>query len=159
MIKKYLHTRFRVSDLDRSIDFYSKILGLKLAESLRGQLARPGLPPTIPRTRRKPGTLSPASRWIERKTSPRGSQLAFLQAPGTDSEIELRAFPSSGKVEVPEDLVHLAFEVDDLKKCMADLKKAGYPITDGPTTTSGGTTFIFTEDPDRYEIELMQCPS
>ncbi len=123
MIKKYLHTRFRVTDLDRSVDFYSKILGLKL---------------------------------VERKTSPRGSQLAFLQAPGTDSEIELCSFPSSGKVEVPEDLVHLAFEVDDIEKCMAELKKAGYPITDGPTTTGGGTTFIFTEDPDRYEIELMQ---
>ncbi|MBI4384553.1 MAG: VOC family protein [Nitrospinae bacterium] len=125
MIKKYLHTRFRVADLDKSIHFYAKILGLKL---------------------------------LERKTSPRGSQLAFLQAPGTDSEIELCSFPSSGKVEVPEDLVHLAFEVDDIEKCMAELKKAGYPITDGPTTTSGGTIFIFTEDPDRYEIELMQCP-
>lgn len=125
MIKKYLHTRFRVSDLDKSIDFYAKILGLKL---------------------------------IERKTSPRGSRLAFLRAPGTDSEIELCSFPSSGKVEVPEDLVHLAFEVDDIEKCMAELKKAGYPITDGPTTTGGGTTFIFTEDPDRYEIELMQYP-
>lgn len=125
MIKKYLHTRFRVSDLDKSIDFYTQVLGLKL---------------------------------VERKTSPRGSQLAFLRAPGTDSEIELCAFPASGKVEVPEDLVHLAFEVENLGACVAKLKKAGFPITDGPTTTSSGMTFIFTEDPDKYEIELMQCP-
>jgi lactoylglutathione lyase len=124
MIKKYLHTRFRVSDMDKSLHFYTKILGLKL---------------------------------VERKTSPRGSHLAFLQAPGADSEIELCAFPSSGKVDVPEDLVHLAFEVKNIKECAQKLQQAGFPITDGPTTTSNGTTFIFTEDPDKYEIELMQC--
>lgn len=30
MIKKYLHTRFRVSDLETSIGFYTKVLGLKV---------------------------------------------------------------------------------------------------------------------------------
>lgn len=125
MIKKYLHTRLRVSDMDQSIRFYSKILGLKL---------------------------------IERKTSPRGSELAFLEAPGTDSEIELCAFPESGKVAVPEDLVHLAFEVENMEVCINRLKKAGVPITEGPVKTSNGTSFIFTEDPDKYEIELMEYP-
>lgn len=125
MIKKYLHTRFRVSDMEKSIQFYTEILGLKV---------------------------------IEQKTSPRGSKLAFLQAPGTDSEIELCSFPSSGKVEVPEDLVHLAFQVEDLDDCMKRLKKAGVPITEGPIKSSNGTAFIFTEDPDKYEIELMEYP-
>lgn len=125
MIRKYLHTRFRVSDMEKSIRFYTEILGLKI---------------------------------IERTTSPRGSQIAFLKAPGTDSKIELCSFPGSGKVEVPEDLVHLAFEVDDLEACMEHLKKAGVPITEGPVKTAGGTSFIFTEDPDKYEIELMECP-
>ncbi len=125
MIKKYLHTRFRVSDMEKSIEFYNKILGLKV---------------------------------IEQKTSPRGSKLAFLKAPGTDSELELCSFPASGKVEVPEDLVHLAFQVEDLKACMERLKKAGIRITEGPVKTSNGTAFIFTEDPDKYEIELMQYP-
>lgn len=125
MIKKYLHTRFRVSDMDQSLRFYTRILGLKL---------------------------------IERKTSPRGSELAFLQAPGTDSEIELCSFPASGRVEVPEDLVHLAFQVESLEVCINRLKKADVPITEGPIKTSAGTTFIFTEDPDKYEIELMEYP-
>jgi len=125
MIKKYLHTRFRVSDMEQSIRFYTEVLGLKV---------------------------------IEQKTSPRGSQLAFLQAPGTDSEIELCSFPESGKVEVPEDLVHLAFQVDNLEACMERLKQAGVPITEGPIKSSGGTSFIFTEDPDKYEIELMEYP-
>ena len=87
MITKYLHTRFRVSDMEKSIEFYSNVLGLKVKEQ---------------------------------KTSPRGSRLTFLQAPGTDSEIELCSFPSSGKIEVPEDLVHLAFRVDNLETCMKD---------------------------------------
>lgn len=125
MIRKYLHTRLRVSDMDQSLRFYTRILGLKLKE---------------------------------RKTSPRGSELAFLQAPGTDSEIELCAFPSSGRVEVPEDLVHLAFQVESLEVCINRLKKANVPITEGPIITSGGTSFIFTEDPDKYEIELMEYP-
>ena len=32
MIKKYLHTRFRVSDMDKSISFYQGILGMELIE-------------------------------------------------------------------------------------------------------------------------------
>ena len=123
MIKKYLHTRFRVSDMDKSIYFYRDILGMKV---------------------------------VEQKTSPRGSKLVFLKFPDMDCELELCSFTDSGNVHVPEDLVHLAFEVDDLERCMKKLKLGGVPITEGPTESSNGTRFIFTEDPDKYEIELMQ---
>ena len=123
MIKKYLHTRFRVSDMDKSIYFYRDILGMKV---------------------------------VEQKTSPRGSKLVFLKFPDMDCELELCSFPDSGNVHVPEDLVHLAFEVDDLERCIERLKVAGVLITEGPIESSNGTRFIFTEDPDKYEIELMQ---
>ena len=123
MIKKYLHTRFRVSDMDKSIYFYRDILGMKV---------------------------------VEQKTSPRGSKLVFLKFPDMDCELELCSFPDSGNVHVPEDLVHLAFEVDDLERCIERLKAAGVLITEGPIESSNGTRFIFTEDPDKYEIELMQ---
>ena len=123
MIKKYLHTRFRVSDMDKSIYFYRDILGMKV---------------------------------VEQKTSPRGSKLVFLKFPDMDCELELCSFPDSGNVHVPEDLVHLAFEVDDLERCIERLKVAGVLITEGPIKSSNGTRFIFTEDPDKYEIELMQ---
>ncbi len=93
---------------------------------------------------------------VEQKTSPRGSKLVFLKFPNMDFELELCSFPNSGNVHVPEDLVHLAFEVDDLERCMEKLKLGGVPITEGPTESSNGTRFIFTEDPDKYEIELMQ---
>ena len=125
MLKKYLHTRFRVHDMDRSINFYNGILGMEV---------------------------------IEEKISPRGSQLVFLRLSGTDCDLELCSFPDSGEIEVPEDLVHLAFEVQDLDKCVAKLKEQGVPITEGPIQTESGTQFIFTEDPDKYEIELMQYP-
>lgn len=95
---------------------------------------------------------------IERKTSPRGSQLVFLRLPGSDCDLELCSFPDSGNVAVPEDLVHLAFQVQDLEQCMDKLKSAGIPITEGPIEMGNGTRFIFTEDPDKYEIELMQYP-
>jgi catechol 2,3-dioxygenase-like lactoylglutathione lyase family enzyme len=61
-------------------------------------------------------------------------------------------------VDVPEDLVHLAFQVQDLKVCVGKLESAGIPITEGPVEMGSGTRFIFTEDPDKYEIELMQYP-
>ena len=122
MIKKYLHTRFRVSDMDKSIYFYQDVLGMEV---------------------------------LEQKNSPRGSKLVFLKFPDMDCELELCSFPDSGSVHVPEDLVHLAFEVDDLEACIEKLNAAGVPITEGPLETSNGTKFIFTEDPDKYEIELM----
>ena len=76
-----------------------------------------------------------------------------------DCELELCSFPNSGNVHVPEDLVHLAFEVDDLERCMEKLKLGGVPITEGPIESSNGTRFIFTEDPGKFEIELMQYKS
>jgi len=51
---------------------------------------------------------------LERKTSPRGSHLAFLKVPDSEELIELCSFPASGAVQVQEDLVHLAFEVEDM---------------------------------------------
>jgi lactoylglutathione lyase len=125
MIKKLLHTRMRVNDMEETIRFYRDILGLEVAE---------------------------------RKRSPRGSELAFLRVPNSDELIELCSFPSSGRVQVQEDLVHLAFEVEDLDQTMTYLKQKGIPITDGPTTTCSGSRFCFIDAPDKYEIELIENP-
>ena len=93
---------------------------------------------------------------VERKISPRGSQLVFLRFPGTNCDLELCSFPDSGNIEVPEDLVHLAFQVENLEWCMTKLEEEGIPITEGPIEPENGTRFIFTEDLDKHEIELMQ---
>ena len=95
---------------------------------------------------------------LERKTSPRGSHLAFLKVPNSEELIELCSFPPSGPVRVQEDLVHLAFQVDDLDGAIRTLQAKGIKITDGPTTTSSGSRFIFIDAPDGYEIELIQRP-
>lgn len=125
-VTKLLHTRMRVSDLDKTIQFYSGVLGLEV---------------------------------IERKTSPRGSHLAFLKVPNSDEQIELTSFPPSGPVKVQEDLVHLAFQVDNLDETIASLNAMGVKITDGPTKTSSGSRFIFIDAPDGYEIELIERPA
>ncbi len=96
---------------------------------------------------------------IERKTSPRGSHLAFLKVPNSDELIELTSFPPSGPVKVQEDLVHLAFQVDNLDETITSLNAMGVKITDGPTKTSSGSRFIFIDAPDGYEIELLERPA
>ena len=96
---------------------------------------------------------------LERKTSPRGSQLAFLKVPNSHELIELTSFPPSGPVTVQEDLVHLAFQVDNLDDTIASLNVQGVTITDGPTQSSSGSRFIFIDAPDGYEIELIERPS
>jgi lactoylglutathione lyase len=125
-VKKLLHTRMRVSDLDQTINFYTNVLGLEV---------------------------------LERKTSPRGSQLAFLRVPNSEELIELTSFPPSGPVKVQEDLVHLAFQVQSLDETVASLNAMGVKVTDGPTQTSSGSRFIFIDAPDGYEVELIERPS
>jgi len=95
---------------------------------------------------------------IERKTSPRGSHLAFLKVPNSDELIELTSFLPSGPVRVQEDLVHLAFQVENMEDTIASLTARGVTITDGPTQTSSGSRFIFIDAPDGYEIELIEQP-
>lgn len=96
---------------------------------------------------------------VEQKVSPRGSHLAFLAVPNSEELIELCSFPASGSVNVQEDLVHLAFEVEDLNQTIQELHIKGVPITDGPTQSSSGSRFIFIDAPDGYEIELIQRPA
>ena len=95
---------------------------------------------------------------LERKTSPRGSHLAFLRVPNSEELIELCSFPASGPVKVQEDLVHLAFQVDSLDDTIRGLADRGVAITDGPTITTSGSRFIFIDAPDGYEVELIERP-
>ena len=93
---------------------------------------------------------------IKRHKSPRGSELVFLKAPESDEEIEIFFLPGSESVKVQPDLTHLAFEVDSLEAFAKHLAKLGLKYSDGPTTSSSGTTFAFVDAPEGYEIELIQ---
>jgi len=91
-----------------------------------------------------------------RHTSPRGAQLAFIRTPNSDEEIELCQLPDSPPVQVQPDLMHLAFEVEDLGKFAAEIAKKGQKLSDGPTKTSSGSVIGFLDAPEGYEIELIQ---
>ena len=122
-VGRWLHTRLRVENLEKSIDFYGNVLGLKQ---------------------------------ISRSTSPRGSTLVFLQSEVGGECLELCHYPKAGAVNVPADLMHLAFEVEDLEAFGRDAAAKGYPWSDGPTQTDEGALFAFIDAPEGYEIEIMQ---
>ncbi|MEC7800776.1 MAG: VOC family protein [Verrucomicrobiota bacterium] len=125
IVSKFLHTRMRVDDLDRTVDFYQKVFGLKVSR---------------------------------RHESPRGSKLVFLSVPNSEEEIEITFFPGSGSVQVQEDLMHLAFEVEDMSAFAEHIKSVGYEFSDGPTQSSSGSTFAFVDAPEGYEIEVIERP-
>jgi lactoylglutathione lyase len=123
-VKKLLHTRMRVNDIERSAKFYEQALGLTISR---------------------------------RHTSPRGAQLVFLTTPNSDEEIELCQMPAGATpVQVQPDLMHLAFEVDDLAAFAAELQKKGFALSDGPTKTGSGSVIAFIDAPEGYEVELIQ---
>src|SRR2546427_11693111 len=72
---------------------------------------------------------------VRRNTTPRGSQLAFLRVPNSEELVELCCFPPSGPVQVPNDLVFIAFEVENMDDTIRILEAKQVKITDGPTQT------------------------
>jgi lactoylglutathione lyase len=50
----------------------------------------------------------------------------------------------------------LAFEVDSLDEFAKQLAQHGLKFSDGPTTSSSGTTFAFVDAPEGYEVELIE---
>jgi lactoylglutathione lyase len=93
---------------------------------------------------------------VRRHKSPRGSELVFLKAPGSEELIELCHYPAGGPVQVQPDLTHLAFEVGSLKEFGQHLAKLGLAYSDGPHLSEDGSGIAFIDAPEGYEVELMQ---
>lgn len=93
-----------------------------------------------------------------RQKSPRGNQLAFLRDPVSGHEIELCLQPGPQDFSFPEDIFHVAFAVRDLRRVGEELARRGIPFTDGPHFSERGSALAFIDDPDGYEIELVQEP-
>ena len=93
---------------------------------------------------------------VRRHKSPRGSELVFMKAPGSEELIELCHFPASGPVQVQPDLTHLAFEVDSLKDFGKHLQMLGLKYSDGPHMKPEGGGIAFIDAPEGYEIELIE---
>ena len=59
-------------------------------------------------------------------------------------------------MQVQPDLMHLAFEVDDLAAFADQCAKKGCALSDGPTRTGSGSLIAFIDAPEGYEVELIQ---
>ena len=94
----------------------------------------------------------------KRHESPRGSKLVFLAVPNSEEEIEITYYPESGPVQVQEDLMHLAFEVEDMNTFGEHIQSFGVEFSDGPTESTSGSIFAFVDAPEGYEIEVIQRP-
>ena len=124
---RVLHTMIRVGDLDRSIKFYTDVLGMKL-------LRRKDYPD---------GKFTLAFVGYGPETEQAVMELTYNW--GTD------------KYDLGNAFGHVALEVDDVYKSCEDIKKRGGKVTREAGPMKHGTTVIaFVEDAGGYEIELIQ---
>ena len=125
----FVHTSIRTSNMECSIKFYDKFFGLKV-------LSRHQIKAT-------------------------NAEIAFLQdAEGKGCTLELTFYRNQTKFAQPtyeERLFdHLGFEVADINKTLAAMRKENVTITDEPFKFNEKTTIAFIEDPDGTLIELIE---
>ena len=124
---RLLHTMLRVGDLQRSIDFYTKVLGMKLL-----------------RTTERP----------EQKYSL--AFVGYGNNP-EHAEIELTYNHGVASYELGTAYGHIAISADDIYSTAAAVKANGGNVTREPGPVKGGNTVIaFVTDPDGYKIELIE---
>jgi len=124
------HTSIRTSNMERSIDFYTGLLGLKLAGRHE-----------IPQNNAEIAFLQdPEGKGSRLELTFYRNQKKFIQA-----DYEDRVFD------------HIAFDVEDMEETIAALRREKVTITDEPfRLRSGGSLIAFVEDPDGTLIELIE---
>ena len=124
---RILHTMLRVGDLERSLGFYTNVLGMRL-------LRRKDYP-------EGKFTLAFVGYGDESETA----VLELTHNWGVD------------KYELGTGYGHVALEVDDAYKACEEVKRRGGRVTREAGPMKHGTTVIaFVEDPDGYKIEFIQ---
>lgn len=123
---RILHTMLRVGDLQRSIDFYTRVLGMKLLRKSENSEYK--------------YTLAFVGYGDEKD----------------EAVIELTYNWGVSEYELGSAYGHIALEADDIYATCEALRAAGAKITREPGPVKGDTTVIaFVEDPDGYKIELI----
>jgi len=123
-----LHTMLRVGDLDRSVDFYTRLLGMK-------ELRRNDVPD---------GKYTLVF-------------VGFAPESTGAGVIELTYNYGVETYEMGTAFGHIAIGVPDIYATCEGLRAAGAKITREPGPVKFGTTVIaFVEDPDGYKIELIE---
>jgi lactoylglutathione lyase len=124
---RFLHTMIRVGDLDRSVKFYTELLGMK-------ELRRRDVP-------EGKYTLAFVGYGDE----------------ASNAVIELTYNYGVDKYELGNAFGHLAIGVPDIKSAVEKVRASGGKVTREPGPVKFGTTVIaFVEDPDGYKIELIE---
>lgn len=124
---RILHTMIRVGHLDRSIDFYSEVLGMRL---LRKQ--------DYPE-----GQFTLAFVGYDDESSA--------------TVIELTHNWDTKAYDLGNGFGHIAIEVDDaVTACERARQKGGRVIREAGPMKHGTTVIAFIEDPDGYKIEFIQ---
>ena len=124
---RILHTMLRVGDLQRSIDFYTKVMGMKLLR-------------TTDRPEQK-YSLAFVGYGDERE----------------QAVLELTYNYGVDKYDLGTAFGHIAVAVDDAYAACEKIRAAGGNVTREPGPVKGGTTVIaFVTDPDGYKLELIQ---
>ena len=124
---RVLHTMIRVGDLDRSIRFYTDVLGMKL-------LRRKDYPD---------GKFTLAFVGYGPETE--------------HAVIELTHNWGTDRYDLGDGFGHVALEVDDAYKACEQIKARGGRVTrEAGPMKHGSTVIAFVEDPDGYKIELIQ---
>jgi lactoylglutathione lyase len=129
----FVHTSIRTSNMDRSISFYTNLLGLKL-------LSRREIP----------------------QNNAEIAFLQDSQAKGAILELTFYRTQKTFSQPDYEDRIfdHLAFEVEDMNQTIELMRKAKVTITDEPFTLKAtGSLIAFVEDPDGTLIELIERKS
>ena len=127
---RILHTMLRVGDLQRAVDFYTKVLGMNLLRT----------------TERPEQKYSLA--FVGYGTNPEHAELELTYNHGVDH------------YELGTAFGHMAIGVPDVYASCDRIRAAGGNITREPGPVKGGNTVIaFVTDPDGYKIELIQRAS
>jgi lactoylglutathione lyase len=128
----FTHTSIRTSNIERSIDFYTKFLGLQLLN-------------------RRVIASNHAEIAFLRDPQGKGATLEL-----TFYENQKKFFQPDYEDRLFD---HLAFEIRDMKTTISLLKESGITITDEPfRLTPTGPVLSFVEDPDGTLIELIERP-
>lgn len=123
---RLLHTMLRVGDLERSIDFYTSVLGMRLL-------------------RRKD---YPAGRFT--------LAFVGYGAEAQNTVIELTHNWDTDRYDLGAGYGHIAIEVDDVYQAVVEVKNRGGKVVREAGPMNAGTTIIaFIEDPDGYQVELI----
>jgi len=124
---RILHTMLRVGDLDRSVKFYTEVLGMQLL------------------------------RTTDRPDQKYSLAFVGYDSEDKSAVLELTYNYAVDKYELGSAFGHIAIEVPDAKKACDAVRAKGGAVTREAGPVKGGTTVIaFAQDPDGYKIEFIE---